>query len=67
MATFHHLIGATATSIALVLNSFLLVIILKYSSDKLGVYKHFLFAYTLNAVYYCFIQLLLLEVSRRCL
>lgn len=65
MVVYHHVIGATATTVAFLLNSFLLFIIVKYSSDKLGIYKHFLFVYTLNAVYYCVIQFLLLEVNSK--
>lgn len=63
MVRLHHLIGGAATITAFILNGLLLGIIVKCSSDNIGVYKYFLFAYTLNAVYYCSAEFLLLTVS----
>lgn len=59
----HQIFQLSAASLAVTFNVFLLFLILGYSSDLMGSYKYFLFAYTFNAALYSSTQFFLLEVS----
>lgn len=57
------LVSLVSGSLATVLNSLLIPIILTRSSPRVGRYKYFLLAYTLNACYFTVSQISILPVG----
>ena len=62
-----HVVSFTTASIAATLNSFMMYIIMRHSSEKIGRYKYFLFSYVLDAALFSLAQFFILPAQKKLL